>query len=63
MEQKNVGTYVGEGKSYEDVKLRILTAVLSTMGIEVKDEGHTTKLIKDGEVVASFEIGVESPYV
>ncbi len=51
-------TYEGESKSYEEAKLNTLIAILGTMGIDVKDEGLQTKVYKDGELVATFDISL-----
>lgn len=50
--------YVTESESYHEVKLRLLLAILNTLGIQVKDEGYETNVYKDEKLVASFSISL-----
>lgn len=48
--------YQGEQKSYEEVKLNAVCAVLATRGIEVKDELGIITIIQNGQKVATIDI-------
>lgn len=48
--------YQGEQKSYEEVKLNAISAVLATIGIEIKDEFGLIIIKRDGQKVATVDI-------
>jgi len=50
--------YNGKAKSYEDAKLKAITAVLATIGIEITDEMGKVTITKDGDKVATLEISI-----
>ena len=48
--------YSGNAKSYDDAKLRALTAILTTMGIEITDDSGKLSVKHNGILVATLEV-------
>lgn len=48
--------YQGEQKSYEEVKLNAISAVLATIGIEIEDQLGIITIKRDGQKVATIDI-------
>ena len=50
--------YQGKSKSYEEAKLKVISAVLETIGIKIEDNMGEIAVTRDGVRVATIQMEI-----